>query len=142
MCWVYFVPNLLVIQHLETMYLGRNNIRVVCERVWRFDQECATRRWLMTDLRVVTRQNETDVWNMQKDEESGQLDHYRTKSIVWPSLITGDWNSRLIPVASDSLVHPVLLKIDFSHSISYPTIKTLIPTKCRELPERILREKL
>ena len=31
--WLYFVPNLLVIQHLETLYLGRNNVRVVCERV-------------------------------------------------------------------------------------------------------------
>ena len=42
---------------------------------------------------------------------------------------------------SDSLVHPVLLKSVFSHSISYPTINTLIPTKCRVLLERILREK-
>ena len=32
-CWLYFVPNLLVIQHLETMYLGGNHVRVVCERV-------------------------------------------------------------------------------------------------------------
>ena len=26
-------PNLLVIQHLETLYLGGNHVRVVCERV-------------------------------------------------------------------------------------------------------------
>ena len=32
-CWLYSVPNLLVIQHLETLYLGRNHVRVVCERV-------------------------------------------------------------------------------------------------------------
>ena len=32
-CWLYFVPNLLVIQHLETLYLGRNNVRVVCDRM-------------------------------------------------------------------------------------------------------------
>ena len=32
-CWLYFVPNLLVIQHLETLYLGENHVRVVCERV-------------------------------------------------------------------------------------------------------------
>ena len=33
-CWLYSVPNLVVIQHLETMYfLGGNNVRVVCERV-------------------------------------------------------------------------------------------------------------
>ena len=28
-----FCANLLVIQHLETMYLGGNHVRVVCERV-------------------------------------------------------------------------------------------------------------
>ena len=32
-CWLYFVPNLLVIQHLETLYLGGNHVRVVCEKV-------------------------------------------------------------------------------------------------------------
>ena len=79
---------------------------------------------------------------MEEDEESGQLDHYKTKSTVQPSLVTSNWNSRLIPITSDSLVHLVLLKSDFSYSISDPTIKTLIPTKCRELLERILREKL
>ena len=31
--WLYSVPNLLVIRHLETLYLGGNNVRVVCERV-------------------------------------------------------------------------------------------------------------
>ena len=28
-----FLPNLLVIQYLETLYLGGNHVRVVCERV-------------------------------------------------------------------------------------------------------------
>ena len=32
-CWLYSVPNLLVIQHLETLYLVGNHVRVVCERV-------------------------------------------------------------------------------------------------------------
>ena len=32
-CWLYFMPNLLVIQHLETLYLGENHVRVVCGRV-------------------------------------------------------------------------------------------------------------
>ena len=32
-CWLYFVPNLFVIQHLKTLYLGGNHVRVVCERV-------------------------------------------------------------------------------------------------------------
>ena len=37
--------------------------------------------------------------------------------------------------------HPVQEKIDFSHSFSPYYIQTLIPMKCKELPERILREK-
>ena len=32
-CWLYSVPNLLVIQHLETLYLGGNYVMVVCEKV-------------------------------------------------------------------------------------------------------------
>ena len=32
-CWLYSVTNLLVIQQLVTLYLGRNHVRVVCERV-------------------------------------------------------------------------------------------------------------
>ena len=54
--WFYFVPNLLVIQHLETLYLGGNHIRVVCERVWRKAQKCALKKSLMTSLRLASRQ--------------------------------------------------------------------------------------
>ena len=32
-CWLYSVQNLLVIQHLETLYLGENHVKVVYERV-------------------------------------------------------------------------------------------------------------
>ena len=53
--------------------------------------------WL--DSRVVTCQNEAHVWNMQEDEDLGQLDHYKTKNKDWPSLVTGNWNLRCIPVA-------------------------------------------
>ena len=86
---------------------------------------------------------------MQEVEGSEQLDHYWTKSRVrttgslqFGHSVSGDGNSRFIPVASDSLEHLVLQKNDFSHSFLYPPINTLIPTKCRELPEIILREKL
>ena len=30
--WLYFVPNLLVFQQLEALYLGGNHVRVVCVR--------------------------------------------------------------------------------------------------------------
>ena len=33
MCWLYFVPNLLVIKQLNTLYVGGKYVRVVCESV-------------------------------------------------------------------------------------------------------------
>ena len=32
-CWLYSMPNFLVLQHLETLYLSGNHVKVVCERV-------------------------------------------------------------------------------------------------------------
>ena len=32
-CWLYSMPNILVIQHLETLYLGGNHVTIVCEKV-------------------------------------------------------------------------------------------------------------
>ena len=78
---------------------------------------------------------------MQEVEGPGQLDHYKRKKYNLAILLSGNWNSRLVLVASDSPVRPVLLKSDISHSISYSTINTLIPMKCKELLEIILREK-
>jgi len=49
--WFYSVPNLLVIQHLKTLYLGGNQVRVVCERVCRKVQECALKKSLATGSR-------------------------------------------------------------------------------------------
>ena len=40
----YSVPNLFVIQHLEILYLGRNNVTVMCEKVLRIDRVCIKRR--------------------------------------------------------------------------------------------------
>ena len=47
-CWFYSVPNLLIIQYLEKLYLGGNHVRVVCERVRRKAQECALKKSLVT----------------------------------------------------------------------------------------------
>ena len=32
-CCLYSMPNILVIQHLETLYLGGNHVTIVCEKV-------------------------------------------------------------------------------------------------------------
>ena len=68
MCWLYSMSNLFVIQHLETLYLGGNNVRVECEEI---DQVCKeeeigdwTCDWLMSgDL-----PNASHVWSMLEIE--------------------------------------------------------------------------
>ena len=64
MCWFYSIPNLLVIQQLDTLYLDENYVRVMreCEEI----QLCEHSRDfsqldLATDLRLATRQNATHV---------------------------------------------------------------------------------
>jgi len=52
MCWLYSMPNFLVIQYLVTLYLGGNNVRVVCERVRRIDQVCAIKGFLRLELAI------------------------------------------------------------------------------------------
>ena len=47
-CWLYSMPNLPVIQYLETLYLGGNHVRVLRERVWRKAQKCALKKGLVT----------------------------------------------------------------------------------------------
>ena len=51
MCWFYSVTTLLVIQHLKTLYLGGNHVRVVCERVWRNAQDSAVKQRLAARTR-------------------------------------------------------------------------------------------
>ena len=60
-----FRANLLVIQYLETLYLGGIHIRVVCERVWRKAQKCALSRASWLDLAVGKSPKEAHVWSMQ-----------------------------------------------------------------------------
>ena len=83
-CWLYSVPNILVIQHLETLYLGGNHVRVVCKRVCRKAQECTLKKSLATgsrDWRVA--KGDTRVKHARGTEGSHQLLHYRTKLPVW-----------------------------------------------------------
>ena len=65
MCWLYSVPNLLVFEHLDTLYLGGNYVKVVCEKsmknssVWAF--RGFSRLDLASDSWLATRQNATHV---------------------------------------------------------------------------------
>ena len=62
------MPNLFVIQQLETLYLGGNNVRVVCVRVWRIDQMCAIKSILVTGtsdwLASGNSPEESHMWSM------------------------------------------------------------------------------
>ena len=49
--WLYSMPNLLVFQHLEILYLVENHVRVVCERMWRKAQDCALSKGLVSGSR-------------------------------------------------------------------------------------------
>ena len=81
------------------------------------------------------------VWSMQEVKGSRQLEHYRTKSIAWPAV--NSWLKLATHSSREAelLECLVLLKTDFSHSISYPTINTLIPTKCMVLKEEPIERK-
>ena len=144
MCWLYSVPNLLLFQQLDTLNLGGNHVRVVCERVWRIQvcvhSEAFSRLELMSGSRLMTRQNATCVkharsWRVMIARALQDKEY----SLAWE--LSHDSNLRLIPVVSELVEHPILQKKWLFTFLTYPTINTLIPTKCREFPERILREK-
>ena len=145
MCWLYSVPNLLLIQQLEILYLGGNNVRVVCERVWRIDQVYAIKSLLATGTRDWLASGDSLESNTRvKHAESWRATIARSlqdKKYSLAILLFGDWNSRFVPVASDLPKPFVLQKNYFSHSFTYPTINTIIPMKCTELLERILSDK-
>ena len=140
---VLFHVNLPLIQHLETLYLGENHVRVVCERMWRKAQECALSRVSRLDLA-------THSWQVAKGgtrvKHAGELKGHASCCITRQKFRSGqavscDSNSRLVPVTSSSR-QDILFGCNWLFEFhTHPTINTLIPTKCRELPERILREK-
>ena len=70
-----------------------------------------------------------------------QLDHYRTKKYNLTFLLVSDWNSRLIPVVSHSPKPPVLQKKWLFTFLLIPYYKYPYTHECRELLDRILREK-
>ena len=70
-------------------------------------------------------------------EQSHQLEHYRTKSPDQPFNQLAAWTCDSVK----SPIHFVQEKLTLCISYTPYYIQTLIPTKCRELPERILREK-
>ena len=117
--WLYFVPNLLVIQHLVTLYLSGFDIRVVSELEWRLLKSVQENRdsqlglagdsWLQAARRS-TRAKHAGRWTVMQvgalQDKTGQL----------AIRLSRDWISQLSQAAS----HPCFVKPDVSHSSPTP----------------------
>ena len=74
-------------------------------------------------------------------EPSCQLQHYRTKSPVWPFSYLAIRTRVSVKSRGQATSQLYFRKTDFSHSTLTLVYIPLIPMKCRELPKIILREK-
>ena len=137
--------NLLVIQHLETLYLGENHIRVVCERVWRKVQECATQQGLATGSRLVSRQRRHTCEACEEAKESRQLLHYRTKlpasQAVSSQLRLATQSSSEAKSPYHSICKKLTFRIPNTHQYKYPLYPRIVESFQREFWERNPREK-
>ena len=146
MCWLYSVKNLLVIQHLETLYLGENYVRVVCEKVWRNAQDSAvkqrlaarTRGWLAAckPPKVAHAQSMQGSWTVMPP---GALQDKKSRLAI--KLARG-LNSRLSQVARSShqpalFLEKLTLRILFSHQYKYPSFPQ---NMCGHSERKTLRE--
>ena len=129
MCWLYSVTYLLVIQHLETLYLGGNHVRVVCERVWRNAQDCAVKQGLAAGSRgwltAASRQKQHTCRACRGAEQSCQLEHYRTKiqtdySVSLRLELTTQ-SSREVKSPANPVLENLTHRIPFSHQYKYPS---------------------
>ena len=129
MCWLYSVTNLLVIQHLKTLYLGGNHVRVVCERVWRNVQDCAVKQrlaaWSRGKLAACNRQKLHIRRACKGAEQSCQLENYRTKIQTGHSassrLELATQSSREVKSPASPVLEKLTLRIPFSHQYKYPS---------------------
>ena len=144
-CWLYSVPNLLVFQQLVTLYLGGILVKVVSEIVWRNAQECArktktrtgSRRWLVATSRqkLLTCQA---CQKLKRHANCSTTGRNRTTgcSVISRLELATQSSHEAKPRASPVLKN-LTLHIPFSPQYNIP----LLPTKEKELLERILREK-
>jgi len=104
--WLYSVPNLLVIQHLVTLYLGGIVVRVVSEIVWRLlksvQENRVSRLGLATGLAASTRQKMHTCqacWKMNSHASWSTTGQNRTTGhTVNSRLDLATWSSREPPL--------------------------------------------
>ena len=97
-CWLYSVPNLLVILQLVTLYLGENHVRLVCERVWRNAQVCAKQQGLAGGKPL----DDAYEWSMQRRWIVTSARALQDKKSSLAILFARGLNSRLSQVARPS----------------------------------------
>ena len=144
-CWLYSVPNLLVFQHLVTLYLGGILVRVVSEIVWRNAQEYArktgTRNWILGVTCSYKPPEAAHVLGMPKVEASRQLEHYRTKKDNWLfSYLAAGTRDSVKPWANP-ILKSLTLNIPFSPQYKYPFYPWKKLSFQREFWERNPKEK-
>ena len=143
--WLYSVPSLLVIQHLENLYLGGNHVRAMCKKVWRKAQECEIKKSLATGSRDWLTIGKSPVWYMCKACRGSwrvtPVVALQDKTSSLARQLARDSNLPLILVTSSSCQN-TLFSCNWLFAFhTHHTINTIIPMKCSELLERILREK-
>ena len=121
--WLYSVSNLLVIQHLVTLYLGGFDVRVVSEMSEDCSRVCKkieTRGWASRVTRGFKPLDAAHVPSMLEGEQSCKLEHYRTKQDNWPYgyLATGSRDS--VKSRGQAASHSCFVKPDVSHSSPTP----------------------
>ena len=118
------MPNLLVFQHLETLYLGGNHVRVVCERVWRKSSKvCISRASRLVCSLQSPKQ--AHVWSMQGSWRVTLAVALQDKSPKLGRQLTRDLDPRLIQVARPShqntlFVRNLTLHIPYTPYYKYP----------------------
>ena len=93
-------------------------------------------------LAVGKSSKEAHVWSMQRSWRVTPIGALQDKTSSLARQLARDLNSRLSQVARSSRQTILFGKTDISHSKHTPVSIPLIPTYCKELPGRILREKL
>ena len=125
-CWLYFVLNLLVIQYLETLYLGGNHVRVVCEKVWRNAQECALKKGLVTG---------SHDWQVTKGgtrvKHAGELKSHASCTVGQNFQSGQIVSSRLVLVARPSQQNTPFVRNLTLHTPYIPYYKYLYTHECR-----------
>ena len=123
-CWLYFVPNLLVIQHLETLYLGGNHVRIVYERVWRKRSRVCTQQDLATRSRVwQVAKADTHVKYAEKLKShaswSTTEQNFQSDQIVSSRLKLATQSNREIKSPNHSIWEKLTFRIPNTHQYKY-----------------------